>query len=131
MSPDLLAGGVWARDYTCYSAFIIFRRNKMSETSGGSRMTTRASRRCPHCNKEIEIAGSAFCNRCGKPQEDSSEPVIYCINPDFKVSLFTVSAKTCHKCHMPQMTLNGLGNIALHRRRKVLTIGGAPMMVRA
>ena len=73
----------------------------MSETSGGSKMTTRASKRCPHCNKELEI-DSAFCNRCGKPQEDSPEPEIYCINPDCKKRLFTISAKTCHTCHTPQ-----------------------------
>ena len=74
----------------------------MSETSGGSKMAARGSKQCHHCKKELEM-DSLFCNRCGKPQkEDSPEPETYCINPDCKERLFTISAKACHKCNMAQ-----------------------------
>ena len=75
----------------------------MSESSdGGKRAANRALKRCPHCNKELEI-DSRFCNRCGKPQkEDSPDPEIYCINPACKIKLFTPSAQVCHRCHTSQ-----------------------------
>ena len=73
----------------------------MSETSGGSQMTARASKQCPHCNKKLDV-DSRFCKFYGTRQEGFPEPEIYCINPDCKERLFTISAKTCHKCHMPQ-----------------------------
>ena len=86
----------------CLGLPIFFREGKMSETSGGSKMAARGSKQCHHCKKELEM-DSLFCNRCGKPQkEDSPEPETYCINPDCKERLFTISAKACHKCNMAQ-----------------------------
>ena len=86
----------------CLGLLIFFREGKMSETSGGSKMAARGSKQCHHCKKELEM-DSLFCNRCGKPQkEDSPEPETYCINPDCKERLFTISAKACHKCNMAQ-----------------------------
>ena len=75
----------------------------MSESSDGGKMAAnRALKRCPHCNKELEI-DSRFCNRCGKPQkEDLPDPEIYCVNPACKIKLFTPSAQICHKCHTSQ-----------------------------